>query len=119
MAWEELKRHRQIMVAARTDGPEKRRLRVAAEVWWVESHWVILEMAKHNIGWAFVSDHVIAASPTRDDLVLPELEFDGGDWPVALEMVWHKQRPCGPAARWLRERLAADRVGALRREAVP
>jgi DNA-binding transcriptional LysR family regulator len=111
--WEELKRHRQILVAARSDGPEKRRLRVAAEVWWVESHWVILELVKHGIGWAFVTDHVIAASQTAPDLVTPDLQFDEGDWPIALELVWHKQRPCGPAAAWLRARFAAERVGAL------
>lgn len=109
--WEELKRHRQILVAARGDGPEKRRLRVAAEVWWVESHWVILEMVKHGIGWAFASDHVIAASPAAPFLVTPDLQFDEGDWPVALELVWHKQRPCGPAASWLRTRIAAERIG--------
>jgi DNA-binding transcriptional LysR family regulator len=111
--WEELKRHRQILVAARSDGPEKRRLRVAAEVWWVESHWVILEMVKHGIGWAFVTDHVIAASPTAPFLVTPDLQFDEGDWPIALELVWHKQRPCGPAAAWLRKRFAAERIGGL------
>ncbi|MFZ6763069.1 LysR family transcriptional regulator [Pseudoroseomonas sp. WGS1072] len=115
--WEELKRHRQILVAARGDGPEKRRLRVAAEVWWVESHWVILEMVKHGIGWAFVSDHVIAASPAAPGLVTPDLEFDEGDWPVALELVWHKQRPRGPAAAWLRERFAAAGREALSRVA--
>ncbi|RKK03585.1 LysR family transcriptional regulator [Pseudoroseomonas wenyumeiae] len=110
--WEELKRHRQILVATRSNGPEKRRLRVSAEVWWVESHWVILEMVKHGIGWALVSDHVIAASPAAPDLVTPDLQFDDGDWPVALELVWHKQRPCGPAAAWLRERFAAQRINA-------
>ncbi len=110
--WEELKRHRQILVAARGDGAEKRRLRVAAEVWWVESHWVILEMVKHGIGWAFVTDHVIASSLTAPYLVTPDLHFDQGDWPIALELVWHKQRPCGPAAAWLRARFAAERVGA-------
>ncbi len=111
--WEELKRYRQILVATRSTGPEKRRLRVAAEVWWVESHWVILEMVKHGIGWAFVSDHVIAASPAAPELVTPDLQFDDGDWPVALELVWHKQRPCGPAATWLRRHFAAIRVGGL------
>ncbi|SUE62568.1 LysR family transcriptional regulator [Roseomonas gilardii] len=110
--WEELKRHRQIMLATRSESREKSRLRVAAEVWWVESHWVILEFVKHGIGWAFASDHVIAASPAAPDLVTPELQFDRGDLPVALEMVWHKQRPSGPAAAWLRQRLAAERIGA-------
>jgi len=110
--WEELKRHRQILVAARGDGPEKQRLRVAAEVWWVESHWVILQLVKQGIGWAFVSSYVIANSPVTADLVTPDLQFDDFDLPVALEMVWHKQRPCGPAARWLRERFASARIGA-------
>ncbi|AKR56781.1 Cys regulon transcriptional activator CysB [Devosia sp. H5989] len=109
--WEDLKRYRQILVAARNDGPEKQRLRIAAEVWWVESHWVILQLVKQGIGWALVPDHIIANSPVIDDLAMPELQFDDADWPVALEMVWHKQRPCGPAAEWLRERLAATRIG--------
>ncbi|MGO4403481.1 LysR family transcriptional regulator [Bosea sp. RAF48] len=110
--WEDLKRHRQILIAARGDGPEKQRLRVAAEVWWVESHWVILQLVKQGIGWAFVSSYVIEHSPVAADLVTPDLQFDNFDLPVALEMVWHKQRPCGPAAAWLRERFAAARIAA-------
>ena len=50
---------------------------------------------------------------TAPYLVTPDLQFDKGDWPIALELVWHKQRPCGPAASWLRERFAAERVGSL------
>ncbi|SMG35404.1 MULTISPECIES: LysR family transcriptional regulator [unclassified Paracoccus (in: a-proteobacteria)] len=111
--FEELKRHRQLMVAVRSEGPEKQRLRTAAEVWWVESHWVILQLVRQGIGWALVPDHIIENSPVREDLVIPPLRFDGADWPVALEMVWHKQRPSGPAARWLRERFAAMRISGL------
>ena len=108
--WEELKRHRQLMVAVRSEGPEKQRLRTAAEVWWVESHWVILQMVRQGIGWALVPDHIIANSPALEDLTTPALQFDGADWPVALEMVWHKQRPSGPAAKWLRSRFASTRI---------
>ena len=28
--------------------------------------------------------------------------------PVAMELVWHKQRPLGKAATWLRERICAQ-----------
>ena len=109
--WEDLKRHRQLMVAMRSEGPEKQRLRTAADVWWVESHWIILQLVQRGIGWALVPDHIIANSPVGDALVSPLLHFDGADWPVALDLVWHKQRPSGPAARWLRDRIAAVRVG--------
>lgn len=108
--WEDLKRHRQLMVAVRSEGPEKQRLRSAAEVWWVESHWVILQLVRRGIGWALVPDHIIRDSQMREDLVIPPLRFDSADWPVALELVWHKQRPSGPAARWLRERFIARRI---------
>lgn len=110
--WEDLKRYRQILVAARSDGPEKQRLRVASEVWWVESHWVILQLVKQGIGWAFVSKYVIENSPAAPHLVTPDLQFDDFDLPVAVEMVWHKQRPCGPAAEWLRERFVATEITA-------
>ncbi len=109
--WEELKRHRQIMVAVRSEGPEKQRLRTAAEVWWVESHWVILQILRQGIGWALVPDHIVAHSPVAGDLATPALQFDVSDWPVALELVWHKQRPSGPAAKWLRERFAKVPIG--------
>lgn len=110
--WEELKRHRQIMVAVRTEGTEKHRLRVAAEVWWVESHWVILQILKQGIGWALIPAHIIARSPVAQDLVTPALLFDEGAHPVALELVWHKQRPIGPAAKWLRQQFATTRIDA-------
>jgi len=104
--FEELKRYRQLMVATRSDSEEKKRLRVAAEVWWVESQWVIVELVKRRLGWAFVPWHVAANSPAAAGLVSPQLAFQDQDWPVAMEIVWHKQRPLGKAATWLRERVS-------------
>lgn len=108
--WEELKRHRQIMVTVRTEGTERHRLRVAAEVWWVESHWVILQILKNGIGWALIPAHIIAHSSIASELAIPALEFDEGAYPVALDVVWHKQRPEGPAAKWLRQRFATKKI---------
>lgn len=110
--WEELKRHRQIMVAARSEGAQRHRLRIAAEVWWVESHWVILQILRQGIGWALIPEHIVAHSPVAPELAIPALQFDEGAHPVALELIWHKQRPSGPAARWLRERFATTRIDA-------
>ena len=72
----------------------------------VESHWVILQILKHGVGWALIPAHIMASSQVAEDLAIPELEFDEGAHPVALEVVWHKQRPAGPAAKWLRRRFA-------------
>ncbi|RZT43034.1 LysR family transcriptional regulator [Cupriavidus agavae] len=104
--FEDLKRYRQLMVATRSDSEEKKRLRVAAEVWWVESQWVIVELVKRGLGWAFVPWHVVANSPAAAGLVSPKLAFQDQDWPVPLELIWHKQRPLGKAATWLRDRVS-------------
>lgn len=104
--FEDLKRYRQLMVATRSDSEEKKRLRIAAEVWWVESQWVIVELVKRRLGWAFVPWHVAANSPAAAGLVSPQLTFQDQDWPVAMELVWHKQRRLGKAAAWLRERVS-------------
>lgn len=99
---EELKRYRQLMIATRNDSQEKVRLRIAADVWWVESQWVIVELVQRNLGWAFVPEHVVASALNSGLLVSPPLEFDDHDWPAALELVWHKERPLGKAAAWLK-----------------
>src|SRR5699024_4684508 len=104
---EELKRYRQLMVATRNDSQEKKRLRIAADVWWVESQWVIVELVQRNLGWAFVPEHVVASALENGYLVSPPLEFGDHDWPVALELVWHKQRPLGKAAAWLKNAVIA------------
>ena len=104
---EELKRYRQLMVATRNDSKEKVRLRIAAEVWWVESQWVIVELVQRNLGWAFVPEHVVASALENGYLVSPPLEFDDHDLPIALELVWHKQRPLGKAATWLKAAVIA------------
>lgn len=100
--WEELKRYRQLMVATRNHSEEKARLRVAADVWWVESQWAIVDLLQRNLGWAFVPKHVIASGLDSGYLVAPTLDFDDHDWPVALELVWHKHRSLGKAATWLK-----------------
>lgn len=119
VTWEELKRHRQIMVTKRSDGMETHRLRVAAEVWWVESHWVILQILQRGVGWALIPAHILTNSPLVSELATPSLQFDEGAHPVALELIWNKQRPAGPATRWLREQFAATGIKSGVAEAAP
>ncbi|MHC5231942.1 LysR family transcriptional regulator [Brucella sp. LJL56] len=109
VSWEDLRSYRQIMARKHSDTAESRRLRVGAEVWWVESHWVILQILTRGIGWAFIPEHILKDSPLAPELVIPKLQFDEGAHPVALELIWNKRRRQGPAAQWLQERFAKSR----------
>lgn len=109
ISWEDLRSFRQIMARKHSDTAESRRLRVGAEVWWVESHWVILQILTRGIGWAFIPEHILQDSPLAPQLVMPKLQFDKGAHPVALELIWNKRRRQGPAAQWLQECFAKSR----------
>jgi len=109
VSWEDLRSFRQIMARKHSDTAESRRLRVGAEVWWVESHWVILQILTRGIGWAFIPEHILQDSPLAPELVIPKLQFDEGAHPGALELIWNKRRRQGPAAQWLQERFAKNR----------
>lgn len=109
VSWEDLRSFRQIMARKHSDTAESHRLRVGAEVWWVESHWVILQILTRGIGWAFIPEHILKDSPLAPELVIPKLQFDEGAHPVALELIWNKRRRQGPAAQWLQERFAKSR----------
>lgn len=109
VSWEDLRSFRQIMARKHSDTAESRRLRVGAEVWWVESHWVILQILTQGIGWAFIPEHILQDSPLAPQLVIPKLQFDEGVHPVALELIWNKRRRQGPAAKWLQDRFAKSR----------
>ncbi|WP_266035918.1 substrate-binding domain-containing protein, partial [Brucella intermedia] len=109
VSWEDLRSFRQIMARKHSDTAESQRLRVGADVWWVESHWVILQILTRGIGWAFIPEHILQDSPLAPELVIPRLQFDEGAHPVALELIWNKRRRQGPAAQWLQQRFAKSR----------
>ena len=107
VSWQDLKRHRQLIVATRNDSKEKSRLRVAADVWWVESQWIIIELVQRNLGWALMPEHIVVDALKEGSLVSPTLDFDKHSWPVAVELVWHKEKPLGKAGTWLQQAIIA------------
>ncbi|MBO1517807.1 LysR family transcriptional regulator [Psychrobacter halodurans] len=107
VSWQDLKTHRQLIVATRNDSKEKSRLRVAADVWWVESQWIIIELVQRNLGWALVPEHIVVDALKEGSLVSPTLDFDKHSWPVAVELVWHKEKPLGKAGTWLQQAIIA------------
>ncbi len=102
---DDLKRHRQILIAARHDDTVKQNLRIASEVWSVESHWVTLQLLQKNIGWAFISQYIIEHSMLADYLARPKSNFMGMDMQITIDVLWDKRKYQGVAAKWLLQRL--------------
>ncbi|MBY4677330.1 LysR family transcriptional regulator [Marinobacterium arenosum] len=104
--WEDLKAHRQLLATPRSASTERDRFRIAADVWWVESHWVMLSMACHKLGWALLPRHIAAEGLADGRLNELQLSFGRNTLEVGVILVWHKQKPIGPATRWLLDHLS-------------
>lgn len=103
VSWEDLKRYRQIVVASCHDNKAKVRFRTAADVWWIQTQSMAIELLQRNLGWALMPKCAVASVLKSGALVAPALEFDHHDFLVPLELVWHKDRPLGKAATWLKQ----------------
>lgn len=103
VSWDDLRKFRQLTVATRNDSVEKSRLRISSKVWWIESQLLIIELVQRKLGWALVPEHIVAEALEEGSLVSPALDFDNNSWPVAVELIWHKEKSFGKAGAWLKQ----------------
>ncbi len=99
----ELARHRQLLMApqdSRYPGGEA----ISAQVWRADSFYLMAEMLMRQLGWAWLPRHVAQYPAYRGQLV--ELRSDWTPPPLVVELVYRRDEPLGPAARWLAECLA-------------
>lgn len=97
---QQLARHRQLLIAPQQSGyPGGEQL--SPQVWRADSFYVMAELLMRGLGWAWLPRHVVQYPTYQHQMI--ELS---GEWtPPALvvEMVWRRDEPLGPAARWLAE----------------
>lgn len=62
-------------------------------------------MAVRDLGWAWLPRHVVQYSAYQGLMV--ELDSEWTPPALVVELVWRRDEPLGPAARWLAERFAA------------
>ncbi|MET1077526.1 MAG: LysR family transcriptional regulator [Pseudomonas sp.] len=99
----ELAQHRQVMIAPlQSDYPGAEQ--ISPQVWRADSFYVMAELLLRNLGWAWLPRHVVQYPTYRNLLV--ELVSDWTPPPLVVELVWRRDEPPGPAARWLGERFA-------------
>lgn len=72
--------------------------------WSAPDYLLLLEMATLGFGWAALPRQLVTG---HGDGRLQELAINGWPKQVRVDVVWSRERPLGPAAAWLLERLLA------------
>jgi DNA-binding transcriptional LysR family regulator len=100
---QQLAQHRQLLMSTQTSvypGNEP----ASPQVWRADSFYVMSEWLVRDLGWAWLPRHVVQYSAYQGLMV--ELDSEWTPPALVVELVWRRDEPLGPAARWLAERFA-------------
>ncbi|MFJ3482840.1 LysR family transcriptional regulator [Pseudomonas sp. NPDC090202] len=100
VARQQLARHRQLLIAPQQSGyPGGEQL--SPQVWRADSFYVMAELLMRGLGWAWLPRHVVQYPAYQNQMI--ELSSEWTPPALVVEMVWRRDEPLGPAARWLAE----------------
>ena len=100
---QQLAQHRQLLMSTQSSvypGSEP----ASAQVWRADSFYVMAEWLVRGLGWAGLPRHVVQYPSYEGQMV--ELSSEWTPPALVVELVWRRDEPLGPAARWLAERFA-------------
>ncbi|OLF56217.1 LysR family transcriptional regulator [Pseudomonas chlororaphis] len=100
---QQLAQHRQLLMATQSSvypGSEP----ASPQVWRADSFYVMAEWLTRGLGWAWLPRHVVQYPTYQGQMV--ELASEWTPPALVVELVWRRDEPLGPAARWLAERFA-------------
>jgi DNA-binding transcriptional LysR family regulator len=100
---QQLAQHRQLLMSTQSSvypGSEP----ASPQVWRADSFYVMAEWLVRGLGWAWLPRHVVQYPAYQGHMV--ELVSEWTPPALVVELVWRRDEPLGPAARWLAERFA-------------
>lgn len=100
---QQMAQHRQLLMATQSSvypGSEP----ASPQVWRADSFYVMAELLMRGLGWAWLPRNVVQYPAYQDQIV--ELVSEWTPPALIVELVWRRDEPLGPAARWLAERFA-------------
>ncbi|WP_032834641.1 LysR family transcriptional regulator [Pseudomonas sp. GM50] len=100
---QQMAQHRQLLMSTQSSvypGSEP----ASPQVWRADSFYVMAEWVMRGLGWAWLPRHVVQYPAYQNQMV--ELASEWTPPALIVELVWRRDEPLGPAARWLAERFA-------------
>ncbi|WP_095052862.1 LysR family transcriptional regulator [Pseudomonas sp. Irchel s3b2] len=100
---QQMAQHRQLLMSTQSSvypGNEP----ASPQVWRADSFYVMAEWVMRGLGWAWLPRHVVQYPAYQNQMV--ELISEWTPPALIVELVWRRDEPLGPAARWLAERFA-------------
>ncbi|MCA2017413.1 LysR family transcriptional regulator [Vibrio tritonius] len=103
--------YRQIAVRGRKKQESQSLITLSPKVWWCSSYHTVMELAKAQIGWAYLPAFMVKEAIEQRELINIQVAFDHKPWSVPVDLVFKKGANCGPAYQWLFDELKRTYAG--------
>ncbi|MBZ6389478.1 MAG: substrate-binding domain-containing protein, partial [Pantoea dispersa] len=77
----------------------------AGRTWSAPTYLLLLEMAEQGFGWSVLPRWLVQQFGHQ---VLRELPVPGWPQHIAVDVIWSRRNPPGPAGRWMIDQLCAQ-----------
>ncbi|RJX73736.1 LysR family transcriptional regulator [Vibrio sinensis] len=97
--------HRQLVIRSKSHETSSFQQAYSPDVWYADSHYVLLELMINGFGWGMLPVHI--AQPSIDDgtIVRVPVEFEKLTWQANIDVIQHQSLTHCPAHAFLRENL--------------
>ena len=97
----ELEEHRELLITSRGGERVVRNEFLGRNAWWVESYYLIFDLVRRGLGWAFLPEPMIVEDLKKGRLARLPLDFQATGLVLPVYIVWSRSRRLGPAGQWL------------------
>ncbi|MBW2605233.1 MAG: LysR family transcriptional regulator [Deltaproteobacteria bacterium] len=101
IAKEELAKHRQIVVVSRGGLSLDAATQFTRNMWEMDSYYIVWDLVRNNIGWAFLPDYIVGPDLSRGRLKRLPLNFINSTVSLSFYLAWIEEDTLGKAAQWL------------------
>lgn len=111
ISYAELSNYRQLIFAPHGYAIATSEYVISPRYYVAEGYLSLLEMLRHNLGWAMVPLSIVAEDVRSDQLRIINLAaYPFTDWIVGVDLLWSRTRQSGRAANDLKQRLIATEI---------
>ncbi len=85
-----LKLHRQLVISSKEARTSWFNTAHSPDIWFADNYYMLLELAKKGLGWAFLPTHLCQEAITNQQLCKLEIEFEQPTWQANVDVIQSK-----------------------------
>ena len=100
-----LRLHRQIVIRSKSSEMSSFQQAHSPEVWFADSHYILLELISSGFGWGMLPKHVAQPALDNGKLIRLRSQFENLSWHANIDVIQHQTVSHCPAHNYMRQQL--------------